>query len=888
MGKCLVKAVLFLTVSAVVVSAKSFVTDGNAIRKMTPGMIKSTPVFFFGELDGSVSCYTTDGKKLWRNETKSPAVLFEIEVADVDGDGRDDLLTASGDGSITCWNANGSLRWKYSGDRKVRFNEVAVLKRGKDIKIFAGGNDKVIYVLDRDGNLITKHGVPGAIRKLEIGDFKKKGEPLLFVMTMRHDKSGWLTFGFLDPDHLKKDMGSLSSRNRTKRLSGIMTDLRVQDLDRDGLDDLLVFLNSGPVLSALNGEFEEIAGFDLSGYKKVERASRQRYAHSIGTSLYPARDEILIQFGRAFYVLDSKGKLLEWSGSNSARFPFGDICMHPATRKLFGAGSVGGDNGVYEFDLTQSEWWMQHDQWTGRMSDVKANLETLYEQVLSFDPPEYQSPAKKPWVMGYGGAIQEEVAALDFNEVVIADEEIWSEDYDRSDIISVVGEQYGNRRDKRKPYRDSRADLIRKAQDLEAQGEAFIIWAGHGSDPFYVSIGTLEAILEAAPNTCLGFTYAEMSNTEDPRIHYFIEHYMPRLAKACRKQGKAKLYFRYKQTFWATTVQAHPWNELFLSGKYSDLLVPGTEDTNSTTQELNLAGRVGMFTAGCVDDFAMRLIDDNPTGWRPVAPGRQRSISPWLRSGVIRGAYGARFGLLWNFHSVDGPGLELLIAMMGSGVLPLIEDADDLASIGAYHLMKEVPHDFHMREHLGHTIDAYLEEDYDAVLSVVNVHWGGASVPGYDFSKALGVDYRWLNFMPKLPHGMVPIAPLDYQKQLQQNSTPYFVSNARNGLVGGKEVSADTFGTTISKTVKAGAKKLPFLVKGASWSAIKLDESHYRIVLVDPHYIDPRDCPSEITVQKTGPKGAVDILSKEQLEITDGKVELIVPAGSMRFVDIQF
>lgn len=871
------------------VQASSFSTECNGIRTVKPGMINSSPVLFLSELDGGVSCYTVTGKKLWHNPTEDPAVLFEIEAIDVNGDGCDDLVSASGDGSITCWDSTGKLNWKFCGDRKIRFNEVAVLKRGQDVTIFAGGNDRMVYALDRSGKLIDSQEFPGAIRKLEVGDFMKEGEPLLLVMTLKHDKSGWASFGFYDPDHLATEAADLSSKKCPKRMRGIITDLRVTDLDKDGRDDLMVFTNESPKMCVINGEFKEIAGYDTSKETDKDlKRSKQRYAHTSGISVAPVRDEILLQFGRTFYLLDSKGQLKDWSGSMDARFPMADFCYHPQAKRLFGVGSVSGDNGVYEFDLKKDDWWKDHTQWTGRMAEVNQNLETLYKQVVDFKPPSYQKPAKKPWVMGYGGEIPTEIASLNFNEVIFVQQQSWGENYDRSAILAACGEEYGAKRDKRKKYEDTQADLVGAAKALEKDGTPFTVWAGHGSDPFYVSIDTLEAVLAAAPTTCYGFIYAEMANTSDPRVHYFIEEYMPRLAAACRKQGRAKLHFRYKQTFWATTVHMHPWCDLFLSGKYGDILSPATEDTNSTTQELNLAGRVGMFVGGYVNDYGMRLIDDNPTGWRPLAPGRQKTISPFLRSGVMRAAYGARYGVLWNFKGQDGPGLELLMGLMGSGVLPQA-NAEDILSIGSWHLMDEIPAEIEERaQGLGHDISQYLESDSDRVISSSEVHWGGASVPEYDFSKTLGVDYRWLNFMPELPYGMIPIAPASYADQLKKQAIPYSVSDSQSGIVEGQKISAEKFGPVMMKKAKGGAATLPILVKGAAWSAIRLDKNHVRLILIDPHYLDPRNCDVTVTFQLGQPKTVRDILSKQNLKIVNEQTQLTIPAGSMRFVDVTF
>ncbi|EDM26159.1 hypothetical protein LNTAR_16468 [Lentisphaera araneosa HTCC2155] len=871
------------------VDAKSFVTDDKGLRRGISAMHNDTPVLYLGELDGSVSCYTLEGEKLWRNATKKPGVLFEIIAVDVDDDGREDLISACGNGFITCWKSDGSLLWRFSGDHKIRFNEVAALKHGDELTIFAGGNDKVVYALNKNGKVIHKHAFAGAIRKLEVGDFKKDGQPLLFVMTMKHDKLGWSSFGFHDPNDLKNKVASLSSKKRSKYLAGIITDVRVTDLDADGRDDLMISSNDSAVMCTLNGEFKEIASYDArEDQSKAISRTKQRYAHSSSISLAPARDEILLQFGRTFYLLDSTGELMGWSGDMSARFPMADFCYHSGTGRFFGIGSVGGDNGVYEFDLTKDDWWKDHVHPVGVADEVITNLEKLYKEVLGFTPPTYQKPAKNPWVMTYSGEIPKEVEELKFNEVNRSIQYIWSEKYDRSAIIKVVGEEYGNKRDKRKPYNDSHADIVKKAEDFEKNKTPFTIWAGHGGDPFFMNVDTLEKILEVAPNTCNGFVYAEMADTKDPRVHYFIDVYLPRLVDACRKQGRAKLFFRYKQTFWATTVHMHPWSEMFLSGKYSDVLLPATEDTNSTTQELNLAGRVGMFAGGYINDYCMRLVDDNPTGWRPLAPGRQKTISPFLRSGVMQAAYGARYGVLWGFEGHDGPGLELLIALMGSGVLPRAE-AKDILSIGSWHLMRDIPHDIEERAHgLGHDISQYLEEDSERVIANSEVHWGGASVNEYDLSKAMGVEYRWLNFMPELPYGMIPIAPAEYAVKLQEKGVEYTESNSLNGLVNNTKIDAVDFGETIINSAKAGMKKMPLVVSGVAWSAIRIDESHIRLILIDPGYLDPQERMVEIYFHNKRPVSAKDILTGKSIGIENNVFELRIPAGSMRFIDLEY
>lgn len=869
---------------AVTIQADDFAVAGNSIRNTVIAQVDGNQVLYVSELDGGVSCYTLGGKKIWRVPTEKPAILFEIEAADVNGDGNEDLLAASGNGSIRCWDHSGKRLWKFTPDHKVRFSEVAAVKNGKKVQIFAGGNDGVLYELNTKGKLVSETKISYVVRKLEAGDFLKDGEESLFLMTYNNDKFRWDFMGILDPE-TKKPRSELSFKSRkVKNLSKAMvTDISVADLDKDGRDDLLFFgdVSWQSLFVGLNGDFELLAEHLGSNREK------QRYAHAIGTCLLPAREEVVLQWGGILSVLDLKGKLLHKTGKKYDGLICGDWTLEPESGQLIASGQVGGGNGLYFYDLKKDDWWQTEHPLLGRMSEVKENLDTLYQQALDFEMPVYQQRSDKPWVMITGIAPTPEVAELDGAEIQFARQIGMQEKTDRAELVAAMGE-VALKKDKRKQYNMSQSEIVALAREHEKNGEPFTAWTGHGNDPFITTIDTMEQVLEAAPNTCYGFIYAEMHNLKDPRVLYFIDEYVPRLAKAMRKHGKAKLYFRYKNMFWAATSHERRWKDLFFSGKYADILVPCAEDTSSRTQELNFVGRVGMFAGGYVNDYGMRLVDDNPTSWRPLTPGGQRSVSPYLRNGALMAAYGSRYGVIFGSGFTKKPDLNVLFALMKSGVLPVVEK-EDVLSISSWHLIDEVDTELVHAVDDHHNLKIYAADDDDAVFSVAQMHWAGADLPEYDFSRqALGVEYRWMNYLPIMPHGMVPVAPVESAPMLKKQGVPFTVSDAKVGYVNGKKVPASQLGPRIGKAARAGAQKMPVVVSGAAWSAIRLDAKHIRVVLVDPGYIDPQERAVTITLQGALPVSAMDILSKDALEMDGNKIALRVPAGSMRFVDLAY
>ncbi|WP_055255546.1 hypothetical protein [Pseudoalteromonas sp. P1-11] len=173
-------------------------------------------------------------------------------------------------------------------------------------------------------------------------------------------------------------------------------------------------------------------------------------------------------------------------------------------------------------------------------------------------------------------------------------------------------------------------------------------------------------------------------------------------------------------------------------------------------------------------------------------------------------------------------------------------------------------------------------------MSLGQIQWAGTNLPEYDYSRAaLGVQYRWLNFIPPMPNGMIPIASIESAAQLKKQNTPYFVSNGRVGFSNDKEIGVEEFYPVMQHSIELGEQNLPIRVEGSAWSVIKLDEKHSRIILVDQGYIDPQDRDVTIHFHKKT-KWVKDILSKEEFHITDNKMKVTVLAGSVRFFDVGY
>ena len=890
---------LVLSVSVVIPlsgAPKNIVPQTGAIRNCVRAVVSGEEMVYISEENGTVSLNNLAGKTLWRNMSDNPAVMFEIIAHDLDGDKQDDLLGVSGNGSVYAWKSDGKLLWKFTTPEISRLSEIAVVGEDDETRIFAGGNNFKIYELDSNGNLLSFIPIKGTVRILDAGYFVQNGKKDLFVLTYSHDKFRSEYMGFID-SVTKKEYRS-SSISKFVKNSTMITDNTVADIDNDGKDDVILFGASETAeVVAFNADFRKLLKF--SGSK-----DKQRYAHTKGTVLSPLTNEIVFQYGGIRYLIDFKGKQLEKYGERSKGVIFNNLVFMPDSKMLLGAGQVSGDNTLYVFNLGKSGWMSASHEYDGLYAEVRDNLNKLYHQALNFKLPAYQKKKEKPfislgldgnkagrkdvWLKGF--VLDEELEKLNGGNLFMVSTGVtFSESTSRDDLVAAIGKD-ALKKDKRMKYNMTPDEIVEWARRQEEKGEPFQMWVGHGNDPFYVRINTLEKILEVAPKTCYGFIYAEMNGTSDPRIKYFVDEYIPRIATAIRKNNSpTKVYFRYKNMFWAGDAHEELWSKVFFSGKYSDIIVPSAEDTNNRLQDLNFTGRVGMYLSGYVDDYSMRLVDDNPTSWRPLSPGGQTSVSPYLRNAALMAAYGCSHGVLFPIQYLEWPGYNIFFALIKSGLIPML-NRDEILSVNSWHLVKDIDVEYLERvNNSGHNLTLYRTSDDDAVVGKAGVHWCGTSVTDYDYSKlSLGVDYRWLNFIPPMPYGIVPITSYDYEDKIKKSDEKYVVSDLHHGIVNGKKIPARVFGDIMSATVKECAKKLPITVEGASWSLYKIDATHSRLLLIDPGYVSPSKVKAKVTLQNTKPRKAIDVLTGEKIKIDQNNVTIDVPAGSMRFVDFEY
>src|SRR5262249_36199712 len=127
------------------------------------------------EGDGNVEVIQTDetgtvwafaaltGKVLW--QTKIKGIPVSPAVGDLDGDGKPEIVVATGDGILTALKGNGQPLWERSigGSSPSWATSAPVIFAGSDgkVRVAAASSDGQFFCLDSRGDVLWQHPTRG-------------------------------------------------------------------------------------------------------------------------------------------------------------------------------------------------------------------------------------------------------------------------------------------------------------------------------------------------------------------------------------------------------------------------------------------------------------------------------------------------------------------------------------------------------------------------------------------------------------------------------------------------------------------------------------------------------------------------------------------------------
>jgi outer membrane protein assembly factor BamB len=120
-------------------------------------------------------------EELWRIDTGCPQT--SVVVADVDGDGLDDVVTAGKNGFIWALGAGGEVHWLRNAHNSTNDLLVAELAGGEEPVILAASDDGSVQVWSLQGELLRRIEVGLQVLALHTGDITGDGSAEILAVT---------------------------------------------------------------------------------------------------------------------------------------------------------------------------------------------------------------------------------------------------------------------------------------------------------------------------------------------------------------------------------------------------------------------------------------------------------------------------------------------------------------------------------------------------------------------------------------------------------------------------------------------------------------------------------------------------------------------------------
>ncbi|OON94213.1 MAG: hypothetical protein ATN31_04140 [Candidatus Epulonipiscioides saccharophilum] len=868
---------------------------GESVFTGTTFSVNNEKWLVAGTYDGLVIGYDTRNDQKWKIKVDDAAVT-QIIAKDINSDGDEEIFVSSMDGMLTALDSAGNKLWEYKTGGPL-YTVAATQALNGEIYIFCGGADQLIHKLSPTGEVIAKEQIifnddqtSVMIRNLKAVRLEEGGPETLVSIGTVHVGSVNIVGHYNIEDTSKPIWQVLMSDLKVK--GTYMSIFDAIDLNSDGVKEI-VFPKGA------NSECGDITALNADGtlYKSLveedKRVIHRGYRMGTLTNVEAEEPYILNQFGNQVTTLNYD---LELQNVYTAMDSFNKAFVDNETNKLYLIGSHSGGDTIEIIDLKSKAnlALIETIEEKGRLQEIINNIIQLNKQVDNFVMPEYQTKVNHGVIVDVATsdtityeALLAPNGAVDFASSLVIPGAAWNyyEVFDREAILDDFwAEKFDNRR--KDPV--TAEEIITAAKDYEARGIDFSMWVGHGNDPFYVSVPTLIEVIKAAPNTCKMLIYPELGHNS-PEIQFLVDNLFNALGKTIIETGaETKIFFRNKGMFWSADVNGQPWSNAF-SSEYAAPFVPGMEESNGRMQETSSAARVGMWLSTELETWGSRQVEDNTSYSRVFQNGMQMIQSHYIRAMVHEASNGAK-----SFQNGGGTAydqLAVVYKMIDNGSL-LIPGKDDLASLSGFALAwkSETDPEFQQRStNINYIADFKATGEHDpSVFDRLDQYWGGAKVEEYDFSSyANAITHRRLNFLPENPYGMIAHISENVNIESSRFSDRVITDGKYFYDESGNQYNAVEYKDTVLAKIQEQAKKLPILVENANWTVVEIDDTHYRITLIDSDYLSPRKSVATVILQNVEGLTATNILTGESYPILDSKFEVTVPAGIFSIVDVE-
>ncbi len=872
---------------------------------------------FAANANGHVYCYDIKGKKLWDFKPFESVHLTPMYAVTVVNDANDTPYVVCGDFTNQIY---------YLSD-KGKLVKTIHSKNYSTLNVWGNNFDKVAEKGDSYSNFLRT--IP-----------REEGGDLLVLHASNNHMQQTGKIYLFEPLSEKPllEVGNLAVKSE-------VGDLKVVDPDKDGVYEIIYST------SALSDAAYGRVSFTDKTYKspKVESGYIERkyagdpayrvsfivpllseggkdYALMSADHLYMVDDKHWVKPKTASKQSKAASKKVTGNGNTTQlsvegkpynsvhknKYAFYDAIMDKSGNLIL-ASSQDGGSCIYVFDTNAKGWQKSYEKLVpkGKIAAILEQDAVVRKQLANFKKPSWQRDPVKVV----------DLDALGFSSVAHMNNTNSLEIYERASYRGIVqspewrdklykDSKYLKTRDRRHKYTASAEEIINYYTKQLDKAPGLSLWGGHGNDPLFYELSTLITIADAGAKQGkpVMFIYPEMNDHDEDFIFLLENHLFP-LADHMKKTG-GKIGLRSKNVYFQGPFHTEAWKRV-VDGGYADVFIPMMEETTDKTQDMSVAGRSGLWAAGAVEAWAVRCSRDDPSFDRSRQLSSQKLGNHFLRKTIFSLAYGATY--MHNYY-YDKEHQVLALELLDKEIL-YVPKPEEILSYSPVHLSIHEPQSRYLHQAENNKWNTFfnLEEENanPAVFSHLNGSWMGAALTPWDYSTyASGVVDRRQNAIANYPNGLVLITPVqegplaskestrgkltdklhpiyrDIMKEYITDGVDYISADGKNRM------KADSYYTQIAKDIEEGAKKLPITVKSKDgkqlgWVVAQMTPTRLRLTLVDGGWLNPNDQTAVVTFNTVKPVKVTDVLSKEVIATKGGQMQIEVPCGMFRFIDIE-
>ncbi len=869
------------------------------------------------DYDGNISMMNAgNGEEIWSYSTN--AFVFDLKVDDIDNDGRPETAVVTAMGDLIVLNDEGREMWSFKSKQALFNVGIGNFTGDEKLEVTCGGIDRHVYVFDHQGNQIGKSPeVQRLVHRIAVGNLDNDAYDEIFVVENRtiaqlfEFENNTMKSAWRKPLKVPDEMVNWEN----PRGGFFAFSVYIDDLDNDGINEILLgdtYFNKQAVM-VTNNETEPIwISKGLPPFQKVDDAQIEFYATAFVRSadLFPEIEgkEVISVAGGMFRIWDNKGNLL---GSQNSKVGFTDIETDGNTVYL--GSSPNGDNFMYKLTIDESwEETVSSFEYKGLVKNIKDNTEKLRKQVENYQ--QESIPEKVYDINNRYFSVPKNKEQLD---EFYAEQE-WFKNRFPYDNLRLIFRQKAI---EETPPTDEQGgpwsigrwqvdaingtmtidEILERAQWVEKNKIPTVFYIGHSCMPF-ITLETAEKILQTAPNYCMGFL--SMEDEQIRQVPRYFEHYFKPLADLCVKYGNKQCVSKNKGLWWITAPShKEVFNAMFEDGR-QNASGAATEDSNSRTPEINLMGRGGLWQAGLLAHNDVSIHADIFSFNRYQQWEYPKAGHPYLRLLAAHTTLGmtqisSRIGAIIKgeknpeFQLIGEESTDIFYHLLGKGIIfsPEPEDALGYSPVGL--VMHKPPQKWLDDAHNGHSPENWVDDEelHNAFIPHNGSLWGMTNTPEHAFQKVAFNKQRQFGYqVPPAPYGLIAIVPEFADLNKVANVSEWWHTD---GIYIWKDEEEKLTGMEAAKAFSADLEKaaegLPFRQMGEAvfMQVLRVKDNHYRLLLADPGWLDPAERKAEIRIQLDGNFNAENILEKQQVEITNNRFSVQVPAGLFVVVDVK-